>query len=136
MGLARFHSGCEQGDQPECGEVGFGPALIVASARAACAFVPLAQNGSHSLPYPGVQGLECSPMAVFEILKPAPQRPVDVGGDFAHRAASDPAGFLPDGCSQLVQALLARPPIAALEVVTQKVEASLLAGVHDARFGW
>src|SRR5215212_2891422 len=72
-------------------------------------------------------------MAVLEVLKPAPTHRVDSVDDRLQAEAVRALGMATDRVLVLLQALLARPTIAALEVVPKEVEAARLGGVHDAR---
>ena len=65
-------------------------------------------------------------MAVFEVLKPAPQRAVDVFDDHLQALAVGASRLGPNRVLELLQALLPRPLHASLEVIAQKVKASRL----------
>src|SRR2546427_4801188 len=97
--------------------------------------VSFAQDAPQPLAYPLVQRLERRPVAVLEVSHPAPQAAVDFVDDVLHRTGARALGLGPECVLQLVQALLARPSVASLEVVAQKVEASWLTGIDDAGLG-
>src|SRR2546425_7385723 len=98
-------------------------------------FVSFAQDAPQPLAYPLVERFERRPMAVLEIFHPAPQAAVDVVDDVLHRVGALPVGLGSECVLQSVQALLAGPSVAALEVIAQKVEASRLSGIDDAGLG-
>src|SRR5664279_660862 len=97
--------------------------------------VPLALNGAQPSADPAVQRREDVADAVFEVFPPPAHGPVDLPHDVLHRAGSVSPGLVANGLFVLVQTLRSRPSVASLEVVAQKVEAPLLARLHDARLG-
>src|SRR5207244_2484724 len=124
------------GDQPEFNEVGIWPALMVDPACTPAALVPFAQDASQSLPYPLVQRFEGCPVTVLEESKPAGERAIDVLDDVSDSIGPKPSGFVTQGFFKLVQAFLARPTIASLEMIAQEVETPGCRCIDDARFGW
>jgi hypothetical protein len=68
-------------------------------------------------------------MAVLEVLKPTPQRAVDVVDDHSETASLGAPGLPPQRVFELPPALLARPSLAPLEVIAEEVKALLLAGI-------
>src|SRR5688572_8259834 len=98
-------------------------------------FVPFAQDAPQPLAYPLVQRFERRPVAMLEVFHPAPQATVYVVDDVLHRVRALAGGLDPEGVLQSVQALLARPAVAAFEVVAQKIKTSRLTGIDDAGLG-
>src|SRR5215470_8562042 len=78
---------------------------------------------------------ECRAAAVFEVFKPAPQRPVHVRDDLGHAVPGCSPGLRPDRVPELLAALGSRPAFAGLEVVAEKVKA-VLAFIDQPRLGW
>ena len=68
---------------------------------------------------------ECPADAVFEVFKPAPQRPVHVCDDLGHALPGGSLGLRPDRVPEFLAALGSRPAFARLEVVAEKVKAIL-----------
>src|ERR1700757_37951 len=97
--------------------------------------VPRAEDGAEAAPSPAVQIAERGGVAVLEVFKPAPENPIHFPDDLVHAPGPQAPGLGPDRLFEFVQALLARPSVAALEVVTQKIKAALLCGVDNARLG-
>src|SRR5687768_597205 len=108
---------------------------MIPPASTSAEFVPFAQDAPQPLAYPLVERFVRRPVAVLEIFHPAPQTAVDVVDDVLHRVGALAFRLSPECILQFVQALLARPAIAALKVVAQKIEASRLTGVEDACLG-
>src|SRR5262249_46272558 len=81
----------------------------------------LAQDASQPAAHKAVFPAECRTVAVLEVFKPAPQRPVHVGDDLGHAVPRGPLGLRPDRVSELLAALVPRPALASLEVVAEKV---------------
>ena len=109
---------------------------MVDPACTSAALVPFAQDASQSLPYPLVQRFEGCPVTVLEESKPAGERAIDVLDDVSDSIGPKPSGFVTQGFFKLVQAFLARPTIASLEMIAQEVETSGCRCIDDARFGW
>src|SRR6266705_5986685 len=108
---------------------------MIAPARTSAAFVPLTLDRAQSSAHPAIQVWKGRLDAVLEVGHPAAQRPIDFLDDLLHRVGSGSLRLLADGFFELVQALLAGPSHASLEVITQKVKASSLACFHDASLG-
>lgn len=108
---------------------------MVSAPGATLSFVALAQNRAQALTHPLVLGLERVLDTVLEVAKPTLERAIDVRHHLAQRSRVELAGLLAYRFPELVQTLLARPPMAPFEVVAQKVESSSLAGIDDAGFG-
>src|SRR5439155_23355746 len=111
------------------------PALMIPPASTSVEFVSLAQDAAQPLAYPLVERFVRRPVAVLEILHPAPQAAVDVFDDVLHRVGALAFGLSPECVLQFIQAFLAWPAVASLEVVAQKIEASRLTGVDSAGLG-
>ena len=118
------------------GEVGYWPALMVATGCTIGTYMPSPQDSAQTLPYPTVEWLEDGVLAVLEVFKPTGRAAIEFPDDVSHASGSAALGLFSYGCFELFQALLARPAIASFEVVAQKVETAFLAGIDDARFGW
>src|SRR5947209_19285905 len=97
--------------------------------------MPSAQDAPQALPYPAIHRFEHGVLAVFEVFKPASRAVIDIPDNIFQASGSAAVGPLAYGLFELIQALLARPSVASLEVVSQKVEPAFLAGVDNARFG-
>src|SRR5271167_3979479 len=95
--------------------------------------VAKAQQATQPHAHPFVQGDEREAMTVLEVLKPASQGPVQVGEDGLQALPVVTPGLSSNRVLELAQALLARPTIAALEVVAEEVKAANLPGVHNPR---
>jgi len=95
---------------------------------------PLSQDAAQAAPYPPVDGFKGRPMAVFKILIPAFQRPVDVRDDRLQALPVRALRLRLDRLFQLLHILRAWPSQAPLEVIPEEVEPSiLLPGVNDPR---
>src|SRR5205085_8112414 len=108
---------------------------MVASSGAALPLVTFALDRAQALSHPLVFLLEDVGYAMLEVFEPAPQRPIHIGDDLTHRMWIEPPRLVTDHFPEFVPALVARPAIAALEVVSQEVEPAFLAGIDDARLG-
>src|SRR4051794_5720681 len=97
--------------------------------------VPSAQDAPQALPYPAIHRLEHGVLAVLEVFKPASCAAIDFPDNIFEASGSAAMSFLAYGLFELIQALLAGPTVASLEVIPQKVEPAFLAGIDDARFG-
>src|SRR6185503_18249734 len=97
------------------------------------ALAPLSQNASESHSGPSLQRRKRSLMAVLEVLKPSDQRAIDVFDDHLQALDVRPIGFSAYRVLQLVQTLPPRPSLPSLEVVAQKVKATLPVSVCDSR---
>ena len=72
-------------------------------------------------------------MAVFEVTKPATRDRVDARDDHLQALPIVALGEDAKLVLELLQALLPRPFIPALEVIPEKVKAAMLPGSHNAR---
>src|SRR5215471_9201253 len=135
-GLAGHDVGLLQAKQPKRGKVGIGPARLVGPICFGTPFpmASFAQDASQPAAHKAVFHAECRTVAVLEVFIPAPQRPVHVGDDLGHAVPRGPLGLCPDRIPELLAALLARPALAGLEVVAEKVKA-VLAFVDQPRLG-
>src|SRR2546425_917982 len=95
----------------------------------------LAEDTSQPLPQPLVEPDEGEGVTVLEIFKPAHQGPVDVRDDGLKALPVSASGFGSDGVFELLLTLPARPVIASLEMVAQKIKAARLRGVHNPCLG-
>ena len=114
------------------GKEGIGPAVVIPASATSSQANTVPEDTAQPHPNPLVQWRERELMAVFKVFKPAHQGAVDVRDGFLQAFAVGTSGFGPDGVLELLEALLARPTIASLEVVAQEVEAAPLGRVHDA----
>src|SRR3989442_2647477 len=124
--LARFGTGCGHREQPVFSEVSIGPELVVSPPHPSFQTVALAQDGSHSSPYPTVQVSERTFLAVLEVAKPSAQGAIHLRDDLFQAFAVGPSSLLANGFFELFQTLSARPFHASLKVVAEKIKASLL----------
>src|SRR5512143_1191753 len=108
---------------------------MIGPAGAPFALAPFAQDAAQPSANPRVQFREDVGDTVLEVPYPAAQGSIDFPHKVGDRTGPVPLRLDADRFLELVQALLARPTVASLEVVAQKVEAAPLAGVDDARFG-
>ena len=124
-----------QAEKPKLVKIGVRPSLMIKAAASPFSASVFAQNAAQAHANPFVHGLEDAPMAVLEVLEPAPQGRVDTGDYCRQALALRPASFRADRVLELVHALLARPFQTSLEVVAQKVEPAFFPPIHDARLG-
>ena len=108
---------------------------MVLAPGTALEFVTLAHNSAQALPHQLIFPFEDVVHTMLEVRKPAPQRSIHILDYFGHRMRTEPPRFLAYGFPEFVSALLARPAMAPLEVVSQEVESASLAGIDNARFG-
>src|ERR1700704_6544136 len=114
-----------QAEQPKLGKVGNRPARLIGPARFGTPLpsASLAQDAPQPAAHPAVFHAECRAVAVVEIFKPAPPRPVKVRDDVGQAVSRGALGLRPDRVPEFLAALLARPAFAGLEVVAEKVKA-------------
>ena len=105
---------------------GVRPAMMVLTPATSSSPLPVAKDAPQAHPHPLVERLERGAVTVFEVLKPAPTDCVDSADDLSQADAVRALGVGTDRVLVLLQALLARPAIAALEVVPKEVEATRL----------
>src|SRR5260370_41550882 len=67
-----------------------------------------------------------------EVPEPARQRLVQRLNDYSHAVPMSASLFIPNRRFQFGHTLSSRPAVATLKVITQKVKATTLPGVHDA----
>src|ERR1051325_9539821 len=101
---------------------------MVSSTGTSLSFVSLALDGSQSATNPAVHGWKYVGDTVFEVPHPSTGCPVDIRHNLLHRIRSKTLCLLSDYFFELFQTLLTWPTVASLEVIAQKVEASLLTG--------
>jgi hypothetical protein len=100
--------GALQVEKPKRIKVGNGPACLVGAVRSGTPF-PMgltAQYASQSAPDESIFCAECLVVAMFEVLKPAPQRPVHVRDGLGHAASRGSLGLRPDRISEFLEALV------------------------------
>ena len=90
------------------------PAMMVQTPTTSSSPLAAAKDAAKAHPNPPVERLKRSSVAVLEILKPAPTHRVDSTDSFFQAEAVRAPGVEPDRVLVLLQALLARPTIAAL----------------------
>src|SRR5262249_23494728 len=135
-GLTDRDMGLFQAKQPKRSKVGIGPARLVGTIGFGTPFpmTSFAQDASQSATDEAIFHAECRAVAVLEVFKPAPQRPVHVLDNLGHAVSGGPLGLRTDRVSELLAALAARPALAGLEVVAEKVKA-IVAFVDQPRLG-
>ena len=121
-------------EQPKLREVGIAITLMIRTVAATAATGAFAQNTSQTHPDPTVQTRKRRPPTVFEILKPAANRPVYVHDDRLHALAIRPFRLAPDRVPEFRQTLLSREPTMLDETVTKEFEA-LFVHMDDFRLG-
>ena len=92
----------------------------------AFAFGALAQNAAQPHSEPTVEVWERPFMTMFEVFKPAFQGSIDPADDLLQALPVGATGQLPQTVLEFLEALFARPSVASLEVIPQKVKAALL----------
>src|SRR6267142_5734978 len=107
---------------------------MVAPAPAPWLPLALAQDTPQPHPHPGVQRSEGASMAMLEILKPAPQRTIDVFDDDLQALTVGASRLGTNRVVELPETLLPWPLQAPLKVIPQKVKAATLGGVHNPCF--
>src|SRR5215472_17386831 len=118
--------GAVQAEEPVFGKEGDGPADVVVAAADPFPTPPFAQDVTQPATDPAVERRKRRAVAVLEVFKPAPQRPVEIGDDHGQAVARGPAGFRPDRVLELLQALPPRPALAGRKLVAEKVKAAVL----------
>jgi hypothetical protein len=122
-----------QVEQPLLGKVGIRPALMVRTPSFPTAASSLAEYTPQAHAYPAVEVRKSRAVAVLKILKPAPQRTVDIGNDHVQAAACRASCFRPYRVLELCQALSAREASMLHKPVAQKVK-FIDFGIHDFGF--
>ncbi len=121
--------GRAQRKQPLLLKESIGPVLMGDAARPALFALPLAQQIPKAPPHPTLFAGEGGLVAMFEILKPALQCPVEVFDDDLQAMTASASRLGPNRVPEFLPALLPRPFPASVEAVTQKVK-TLLLGIH------
>jgi hypothetical protein len=119
--------GLLQVEKPKRIKVGNGPTCLVGAVRFGTPF-PMgltAQYASQPASDESIFHAECLVVAMFEVLKPAPQRPVHVRDDLGHAVSGGSLGLRPDRISEFLKAFATQPALASLEVVAEKVKTVL-----------
>jgi hypothetical protein len=128
--------GVLQVEKPKRIKVGNWPACLVGAVPFGTPF-PMgltAQYASQPASDESIFRAECLVVAMFEVLKPAPQRPVHVSDGLGHAASRGSLGLRPDCISEFLKAFAARPALASLEVIAEKIKA-VLAFIDQPRLG-
>ena len=115
------------------GKEGIGPALMIASSTAATAAQAATKDTSNTHPYPSVHLAERFAVAMFEVFKPASDTTIDFPYDRIEALAVGAFGLRPYRFLELLEALVARPSVASLEVIPKEVKTATLRGVNDMR---
>ncbi len=113
------------------GKESIGPALMICATASALTAPTFAEYAAQAHAYPAVERAKGGFMAMFEVAKPASQRPIHIGDDLRKAQSVGALGEVPEPVFELTQAFLTRPTIAALEMIAQEVKAASLGGVHD-----
>src|SRR5258708_29099070 len=113
--------GLLQAKQPERDKVGIGPAGLVGAICFGTPFpaASFTQDASQPAADKAIFHAECRAVAVLEVFKPAPQRPVHVGDDLGHAVPRGSLGLRPDRVPEFLAALASRPALAGLKVVAE-----------------
>ena len=125
--------GCDQREQPLRSKEVVEPTVMVRAAASAPASLTATQDAAQPHADPGIQDLEREAMTVLKVRKPASQRAVHARDDDRQALSLGPPSFTPNRVFELPQAFRARPLTPRLEVISQKVKAADLRGVHDPR---
>ena len=125
--------GSDKGVQPLRGKESVRPALMIAPAFPSTPPLPSTQDTAQAHPHPFIEPRERGPVAVFEITKPALCTAIDVSDDGLQTLPIRAFGFDPYRIFELLETLLAGPFVATFEVISQKVKATPLGSIHDAR---
>src|SRR5215472_12382492 len=104
-GLTDLSIGVVQGEKPMFGKEGIGPPDIVEAARDPGAPVLLAQDVAQPSTEPAVERGKSRAVTVFEVLKPAAQRWVEVLDDLGQAVPRRALGLSPDRVFEFLQAL-------------------------------
>jgi hypothetical protein len=119
--------GLLQVEKPRPIKVGNRPACLVGAVGPGAPF-PMgltAQYASQPASDESVFRAECLVVAMFEVVKPAPQRPGYVSDGLGHAASRGSLGLRPDRIFEFLEAFAARPALASLEVIARKSKPSL-----------
>ena len=125
--------GRSQGEQPELRKVGIGPALMIRSASPTSQAMPMAQDAAQTHAHPVVQRGKRALIAVLEVAKPAVQGSIQIDDGGLQALPARAPGLGSNRVSKFPFTLPTRPFSALLEMVTEKIEAPRLGGVHNSR---
>src|SRR5438046_2868494 len=103
--------------QPMRGKEVVRPALMVGPSASASFALAVPEGAPKTHPYPGVQGGKRGAVAVLEVFKPAPKRPIHVRDDREEAFAGGPARRGTDRLFELGQTLRSGAASAVREVV-------------------
>ena len=119
--------GIFQAEQPKRGKVSNRPSRVIGPVGFGTPFpmTSFTQDTAQPASNETIFHTECRTVAVLEVLKPAPQRPVHIGDDAGHALSRGLLGLRPDRVSELLAALVARPASAGFEVIAEEVKATL-----------
>lgn len=98
------------------------PAIVVTTATDPFAFGPFAKNGSQASTNPAINGRKGPPITVFEVPEPTYEGSVYVIYDGCQAVTMATSGLLAKRVFELLQAFLAGPTCATLEMVAEKVK--------------
>ena len=135
-GLTCFEMGVLQVEKPKRIKVGNWAACLVGAVPSGTPF-PMsltAQYASQPASNESIFHAECLVVAMFEVLKPAPQRPVHVSDGLGHATSRGSLGLRPNRISEFLKAFAARQALASLEVIAEKIKA-VLAFIDQPRLG-
>ena len=127
--------GCNEGEQPLLSKEGIAPAVMVRPSAPTPTAPTFPEYAAQAHAYPGVQRSKGSIMAVFEILKPAFEGPVDIRDNREETMAIITPGLVTDRIPEFRQTLTPGPAYAPFKMITQKVEAAANGRINDAGFG-
>jgi len=106
---------------------------MIRSASPTLPALPVAQDAAQAHAHPAVQRGEGEFMAVFKIAKPALQGSVQIDDGGGQALPLRAPGLDSNRVAQFPLTFSTRPSLAPLEMVTEKVEAPRLGGIHDLR---
>src|ERR1700677_3761434 len=101
--------GLFQAFQSHGGEVSIWPSLMIASRPSSLSVRPPSQDAAQPSSDVAVHGFKRRGFAVFEVLKPPPQRSIEILADPLHAASLVSPGFHTNRILEPIHALLARP---------------------------
>src|SRR5262245_5787951 len=130
-GLTNLRMGNCQRVQAMRGKESFRPAIMIETAAAASATTTMAKDAAQTHADPAVKIDKSPATAVLKVLKPAFQRPIDIQDDDRQAKAIVPSRLLTNRVFEFPQTLASRPALARFEVISQKIKAAGLRGIHD-----
>lgn len=125
--------GMGQGKQPVCREEVDGPPTMIGRTATTLTMVTSAENAAQTHPKPAVEALKGA-VAVLKVRKPADERAIDVRNNDREAIPARATRLLSHGVLEFLQALRARPPMPAFEVVPEEVKTAGVLRVHEMRF--